>query len=69
MGRLVCDNWRDWVRSHREPYHIYMGVSTIEVEYSVLACNNSYGPCCLYWFNHLSCIRSCFYHLSIQDIF
>jgi len=42
------------------PYHIYMEASSVQIEYSVLACNHNYSLCYIYcifiWYSYVSCI-------------
>ena len=47
-------------------YHIYMGASSVDVEYSALVCNHNYSRVCIS-VSYLSCIHFCSYYLSLQS--
>ena len=49
MGPSVYDEGIGFVVIE-ELYHIYMGTSSVDVEYSVLACKFNYSLRCIYWY-------------------
>ena len=63
MGPLNYDAGRGWINSHKGSYRIYMGASSVEVEYSALLCNHNYSLCVIYLlYLSLSCILAYSYN-------